>query len=330
METRGIIVKLKGKSCIVLTPCGEYREVPLPKTGSPAVGREIFLVRKKLPSYLRNFMVAASLLVFIMAGQFLLGQTPPAAAYLTIDINPSVELAVASNGRVVSSRGLNSDGDIVLGKVKVDGRDLYEAVELIVAQAVTDQYLGKDDENVILTTLTFEDNVTVAIEMDSVCQAIKNPLNSSGVDAEIIVEPVGPEMRREAKVNGISTGRYLIMQKSEERGEPVSVKSIGSVNLGSLEKEKKVTIIELVDEDDKDKEKDKKTDDDNDKYDYKDIEKDKNGDKDARERGDLKAAGKRGIYIERQKDKNKAGGKTDEGAAANNKQHNTGDGKRPH
>lgn len=259
MESRGMVVKIKGKSCIVLTPEGEYREAPLPKGGAVRVGQEIRLEKRKSLPYLRHFMVAASLLMFILAGQLYLGQMPPAAAYLTIDINPSIELAVSTDKRVVSARGLNSDGEKVLAEVKTKGRDLREAVGLIIAQAVTDQYLRGKDDNVIMATLTVDSDTEPVVALDAVYAAIKNQVDSGGVDAEVIIEPVKPEMRQEAAESGISTGRYLLLQKSSKRGVPVSVSEISAMSLGKLENEKKISFIKLVTEDnDADESKDNK------------------------------------------------------------------------
>lgn len=283
MEEHGLVIKIKGKSCVVLTPEGEYRKVPLPKDGAVKVGQEIRLGRKKSFPYLRHFMVAASLLIFILAGQLYLGQTPPAAAYLTIDINPSVELAISVDRKVVSARSLNSDGERVLAEVRIKGRDLREAVELIVAQAVADQYLREKDDNIILATLTVDGDSEPVVDLDSVYAAIKSPVESGGVDAEVIIEPVQPEMRQEAARSGISTGRYLLLQKSGKKGVPVSVSEISTMSLGKLEKEKKVSFIDLVDEDEDD--------------DRKEINEGK--------------VVKRGIYIERQSPKEKADDKPD-------------------
>lgn len=249
METRGMVVKIKGRSCIVLTPEGEYREVPLPGGGAIRVGQEIPLKRRKSLPYLKHFMVAASLLIFILAGQLALWQTPPAAAYLTIDINPSVELAVSSDGKVISGRGLNSDGEKILAKVKIKKRDLREAVKLIVAQAMDDQYLGGTDSNLILATLTVDSDTEPVVDLESVYEAIKSPVASGGLDAEVIIEPVKPEMRQEAARAGISAGRYLLLRKSEEKGVPVTISEISTQNIGKLEKEKKVSFIKLVEAD---------------------------------------------------------------------------------
>lgn len=282
MEERGLVVKIKGKSCIVLTPEGEYRKVPLPKDGTAGVGREIHLERKKSLPYLRHFMVAASLLIFILAGQLFNGKTPQAAAYLTIDINPSVELGVSVDKKVVSARGLNSDGERVLSEVRIKGHDLSKAVELIVAQAVVDQYLQEKDDNVILATLTVDGDAEPMVDLDSVYEAIRSPVESGGVNAEVIIEPVRPEMRQEAAKSGISTGRYLLLQKLDKKGVPVSVNEIKSQSLGKLEKEKKVSFIDMVDEND-----------------------------DRRERKEDRVI-KRGVYVERNNSKVKAGDKPNE------------------
>lgn len=248
MEERGMVVKIKGRSCIVLTPEGEYREVPLPNNGEAGVGREIPLKRKKSLPYFGHFMVAASLCLFILAGLFYPGATPQAAAYLTIDINPSIELAVSPDRRVLSARGLNADGEKILAGVRIEELVLQEAIERIVAQAVTDQYLGMTDDNVILATLTVDRDAEPVVDLDSVYEAIKKPVESSGVNAEVIIEPVRPEMRQKAAESGVSTGRYLLVQKSEKKGVPVSIQEVSAKSLGKLEREKNLSFIDLMEE----------------------------------------------------------------------------------
>ena len=63
MKTQGMIVKVKSNSCIVLTPEGDYREVPLLEGSRARVGQEIEIPQRKTLPYFRFLMVAASLLV---------------------------------------------------------------------------------------------------------------------------------------------------------------------------------------------------------------------------------------------------------------------------
>lgn len=289
MEERGMVIKIKRKSCIVVTPDGEFKEVPLPSGGLSGIGPEITLKKKRKLPYLRHFMVAASmLLVFFLAGRFYSGYAPEAAAYMTIDINPSIELAVSNDGKVVSGYGLNSDGRKIMSEVKVKGLDLPEAVELIIAQAITDQYLSPAGDNVILATITVEDGADTPVDLESVYGAIKGSMDSGGLDAEVIVKPVKPEVRREAEKNGISTGRFLLLQKSVENSLQVSVSELKTMRLGELEKDKKVSLVRLLDDDEDDEKADSGKEEDN-KFE------------------------KRGIYIERNNSKIKNMDKPDTG-----------------
>jgi len=251
LETRGVVVKIKGNTCIVLTPAGEYRKAPLPKGGTYCVGREIELGKRNNFLWLKYLMAAASFLVIIAAGLLYQGRTQQAAAYyLTIDINPSIELAVSADGKVVSARGLNGEGEKILGKVKVNGCEVREAVCLVVAQAVADRYLGEGDEdNVILATVTVEGGGEPVVDLELVYEAIKKSVESGGIQARVIIEPVEPEMRREAARSGISTGRYFLMQKSAQKGVPFRAAEINSMSLGKLEKEKKINFVRLLEED---------------------------------------------------------------------------------
>jgi hypothetical protein len=250
MEERGIVVKVTCRSCVAVTPDGDFREVPLPQSGMIRIGQEISLgSRKKKVPYLRYVMAAASFLVIIMTGQLYMASAPQAAAYMTIDINPSIELAVSKDGVVVSGSGLNSDGERVLSEIKVKGFNLDQAVGLIVTQAIADNYMTKAQDNVILTTLTVKEGSDPLVDLEFVYRAIKTSMDSGGVSSEVIIETVNPELRKEAEASGISTGRVLLQKKALENNLPVSDAEIGTMNLSKMEKDKKMSIVGLLGED---------------------------------------------------------------------------------
>ncbi|MDD3653490.1 MAG: anti-sigma factor domain-containing protein [Desulfotomaculaceae bacterium] len=246
MKTSGMIVKITGKSCIILTREGEYRKVPLP-AGSTRLGQLINLEEKRKIPYIKLLAVAASVLMIALCGHLWTGQMQPAAAYLTIDINPSVELGVAADQRVVSARGLNSEGDSLMREVQVLKLNLHEAVEQIVAQAIKNQYLADNDDNVILVTITTGQNEEAPlVDVDGIYESVKSQLAISPVNTEVIIEPVESSVRQEAEKAGISTGRYILLQNTAKKGVKISASEINSINLGKLQKEKKVSVIELI------------------------------------------------------------------------------------
>lgn len=250
MEERGVVVKITCRSCVAVTPDGDFREVPLPQSGMIRIGQEISLgSRKKKAPYLRYVMAAASFLVIIMTGQLYMASAPQAAAYMTIDINPSIELAVSKSGVVVSGSGLNGDGERLLSEIKVKGFNLDQAVGLIVTQAIADNYMTKAQDNVILTTLTVKEGSDPLVDLEFVYRAIKTSMDSGGVSSEVIIETVSPELRKEAGASGISTGRALLQKKALENNLAVSDAEIGTMSLSKIEKDKKMSIVGLLGED---------------------------------------------------------------------------------
>jgi hypothetical protein len=193
-------------------------------------------------------MAAASFLIVILAGQLYLGRPPQAVAYLTIDINPSIELAVSSDGKVVSSKSLNSDGERILSEIQVKDFDLGKAVGMIVTQAIADNYLTEADDNVILATLTVNEDSDPLVDLEYVYKAIKSSMDSGGVVSEVIIDTVKPEMRQEAEESGISTGRLLLQKKTVEKSLPGSDSDVSTMSLSNFEKEKEVSIVKLLGE----------------------------------------------------------------------------------
>lgn len=249
MEQRGVVVKLKSKTCIVLTSEGEFREIPLPSGERVAVGREIPLKARRSIFSPGGLMIAASFLIFILAGMFYPVSKPvQAVAYLTIDINPSVELAVSKDAKVLSTRGLNSNGDRILSEVHLQGLDLREAVEVVIERAIARQYLSPKGDNVILATLSIENITKPVVELEDVYEAIKRPVDKGQLATDVIIEEITPETRKKAQDSGISAGRYLIVEKSVKKGVPVTINEVSGKHLGALEKEKKVTLVEIMNE----------------------------------------------------------------------------------
>ncbi len=77
-----------------------------------------------------------------------------AASYVSLDINPSIELTLDENDKVISVRGANEDGQVLLyGESGIIGADVEAAVEKITSLAVDLGYLDKDN-TVVETSVT--------------------------------------------------------------------------------------------------------------------------------------------------------------------------------
>jgi hypothetical protein len=68
------------------------------------------------------------------------------ATYVTIDINPSVELIVSPNDKVIEANALNEDAEVLLAELDLIGMDLDEAIDLIIETSIELGYISVDED----------------------------------------------------------------------------------------------------------------------------------------------------------------------------------------
>ena len=106
--------------------------------------------RKGLAAIGLSALLACSALTFPACGEKK-GESEK-LSYVSLDINPSVELVVDKDNKVVSVRGANEDGQVLLyGEKNVEGAELTAAVKTLTAEAVNLGYLNEDNTVVELT-----------------------------------------------------------------------------------------------------------------------------------------------------------------------------------
>lgn len=75
------------------------------------------------------------------------GEKDEKQAYVSLDINPAIELIVDKNENVISVRGENEDGQVLLyGETGIKGEKLDKAIEKITDLAVEYGYLDEDNK----------------------------------------------------------------------------------------------------------------------------------------------------------------------------------------
>ncbi|MGN1140155.1 MAG: hypothetical protein ACI4TF_03040 [Oliverpabstia sp.] len=88
---------------------------------------------------------AAFLVIFVIvlgAGGYYTIKTP--ISYVSIDVNPSLELALNRYDRVVSATAYNEEGESILNRVKVKGESYQNAIDSLVESEALQPYLTED------------------------------------------------------------------------------------------------------------------------------------------------------------------------------------------
>ena len=107
------------------------------------------------------------------------------AAFITIDINPSIELTVDKNHTVTSVGAANADAEVMLwDETELVGSDLNTALAQITALAVEMGYLTEDNAD-ISVTVTTETGETEDALLASIDEALVENIKESGIEARV-------------------------------------------------------------------------------------------------------------------------------------------------
>ncbi len=162
------------------------------------LSEKVYARKKKRTSPLRNFAAAAAcaLLVFLAGGSYLYF-TP--TAYISVDVNPSLELGINRFDRIVSVTGYNEDGKALADSLDLKYMDYSDALEALLADQDMEVYLS-DNADVVLTVAGKSENQSSQIleTVESCASSHENVHYHSGDTEEI----------HHAHNAGLSFGKY--------------------------------------------------------------------------------------------------------------------------
>ncbi len=98
---------------------------------------------------MKKLRLALSFIVILAAMTLIVGCEAGVEAsnsYVTIDINPSIELIVSPKNKVIAANPLNEDAEIVLSELDLIGMELEDAVDLIIETAIELGYIATGDD----------------------------------------------------------------------------------------------------------------------------------------------------------------------------------------
>lgn len=216
---QGIVMEIKNKKAIVFTKEGAFETVFLQKGQHVEIGSEIEVPVSK--SYFKShkkristFVAAAAVMVlFFTQYPFLQNSNLAVAAYVGLDINPSIEVGVNEKLNVVEVIPINDDGKIIVEQIDDDYRNkpLSEFIDDTIELAKEDGYLT-ENKDVLLTITTIDKGAQAEIEEK--VNVIKEETEQRGVAVTTLE---GDEnTRKAAKDLGVSTGKYMIYKESKE------------------------------------------------------------------------------------------------------------------
>jgi len=256
MKSNGIVVKkISNGQVIVLTKEGEFLAVTTENDGN--IGEEVSFnshirqeeIKGKSLSkgnYLLNkrkyiASIAAIFLLFFIGLQGFVGspfQAKKVAAYVSMDINPSVEMGISSDQIVLEAIGLNPDGIKLIDNLRsaILKQPIEEATALIMDEVIKQKYLKENSEVVIaMTKLTQNEQLDNEIE-----QKVKKVVEikvKELPEVHITSIQTTEEDRVEAQVNQLSSGKYAIYKMAKDKGYEMPINQLKDRSIQEMMRE---------------------------------------------------------------------------------------------
>lgn len=168
--------------------------------------------------------VMAVICIFLLAGTGGYAVYRKPVSYISIDVNPSIELAVNRFDRVVSAKGYNEDGQDILEHVSLKNISYQQAIDRLLQDAYYSRFLNRDSQLVVTVVSEHSEAMLEQINANDSFQAIGALTYSS--DAACMDEAHQHEM---------SFGKYRAFLELAQYDANITVEDCHGMTMGEIQ-----------------------------------------------------------------------------------------------
>jgi hypothetical protein len=184
----------------------------------------------------RTLMIFTTFVIFLglSYGIYILNQRP--LSYVSISINPDVELAVNADNVVEEVIPINEDADIITSDLNLVGEKLEDAADNILDAAIETGYIDEySDENTVVVTATNEDEeVRSEIEKD-VMERLNNRLQEKNIYAVVVANGVNDAIKEDAEYFDVSNGKMLLIYRAVAINPDLSKEDLSTMSIKDIQ-----------------------------------------------------------------------------------------------
>ena len=180
--------------------------------------------------------VAVMVVCLLVIGiPFAFNQTPKVFATVGIDVNPSIELQIDKQEKVIDVLTLNSDGEKILGDMDLQGSDVKVAMNALVGSMLKEGYID-ELKNTLLISIAGEipeENERLRQELTS---NIDQLLKGNQVIGSIVSQTLSDDKNLDelAKKYHISKGKAEIIQQLIQKNSLYTFESLKDLPMNDL------------------------------------------------------------------------------------------------
>ncbi len=204
-------------------PAGKVVPLPEGKRKNPWV--------KRLVAAAAAFVVLAG----ATAGYLTYRGSHTVASTVSLDVNPSIEIQVNKQERVLSAIARNEDGRRVIGDMDFTGSSLDVTINAIIGSMLKEGYLS-ELANSILVSVDNEDPAEAEALQKKLTEEIHSLLQTNTFDGAVLSQTVSADAELEnlADTYGITVGKAKLIQQITQQNPLYTFETLAPLSINEL------------------------------------------------------------------------------------------------
>lgn len=222
-KMKAVVLEKSGTRYTVLGMDGTFRHVK--RRVNAEVGEEIELnVGRDGFWDLRVWVgvVALFLMVLTTLVGWNLYQAPTAVALVSVDINPSLEFTLDSQGRLLKLQTQNEDARKMLGVNNLKGKPIDEVLEKIVTLAYNQNYINPEHHWIVVgySPITNKSLEIMPKELNEIQIStwVTETIEKKGFTPQVAVFTLTPQEKELARKGDLTLGEFALWQTAQKAG----------------------------------------------------------------------------------------------------------------
>lgn len=226
--SRGIVIQLEEKFIMVMRSTGQLDKIPRGKRDCQ-IGEEItysLSAKSSIKGLVSAIIALSAALVFCfylilkLSG---VSSSDEVIAYVTIDMNPGIEIGIDEETIVREMRGLNRDGEQMISSIEYKNKKLESVVADILDEAERGPLKEKQGAIVMASSTILDrsalSDVVLANQLKEQATKHIQVTHPNNADSYMIISmAVSSELRQASKASGLSMGQYALYLKLKSLG----------------------------------------------------------------------------------------------------------------
>ncbi|QAY66688.1 anti-sigma factor domain-containing protein [Paenibacillus protaetiae] len=231
---------------VIMTADGQF--IKAVREGLPQIGEEVAFIPAAANTAVRYRYwytgAAAAVLLFLIPLILFVQRPHPVVAYLSVDVNPSIELGVDDQQKVRELKAFNDDGQKVIEGISFEGDPVGQVVSDLMNHIVALNYIKTERKDIVITSVLLRDGDNRSDKLENDITSIVNRMVSDSLaklpanaSADVTLLSAPKELREEAAQNGISSGKMAVYLMAKEEGYDIGMEQLKHESIDQVTKE---------------------------------------------------------------------------------------------